>query len=173
MPADSPVPNSPTVDLTTAFKDVAGDFIDSARKRTELELFLSIAIAAWNVSVRGPAEADDMISTFIESFECKTFQVRRNTVDVRRKVLDLADRKTRLYPDLMVIIRESQCQDRREGPDLQRKLAEEMQDPTGHVRRHADHILGFGSTILPLASFPPAVDATPSSHQPASTAQSR
>ena len=106
MPADSPVPSSPTVDLTTAFKDVAGDFIDSAKDATELELFLSMATTAWNVSVRGPSEADDMVSTFIESFECKTFQVRKNTVDVRRKVLDLAARKTRLYPDLMVIIRE-------------------------------------------------------------------
>jgi hypothetical protein len=56
-----------------------------------------------------------MISTFIESSECKTFQVRKNTVDVRRKVLDLADRKTRLYPDLMMIVREAQCQDRGEG----------------------------------------------------------
>jgi hypothetical protein len=115
MPADSPVPCSPTVDLTTAFKDVAGEFIDSARDATELELFLSMATTAWNVSVRGPSEADEMISTFIERFECKTFQLRRATIDVRRRVLDLADRKTRLYPDLMVIIRETQCQDRRDG----------------------------------------------------------
>jgi len=115
MTAHSPGQPPPTVDLTTAFKDVAGDFIDSAKDTAELDLFLSMATTAWNVSVRGPAEADEMIATFIERFECRTFRVRKTTLDVRRKVLDLAARKARLYPALMVILREVQCQDRRDG----------------------------------------------------------
>jgi hypothetical protein len=116
MTAHSPGQQTPpTVDLTTAFKDVAGDFIDSAKDAAELELFLALGTTAWNVSVRGPAEADEMIATFTDRFECRTFRVRRGMVDVRRKMLDLAARRTRLYPDLMVIICEVQCQDRRDG----------------------------------------------------------
>ncbi len=56
-----------------------------------------------------------MISTFIERFRCQAFRVRKATVDVRRKILDSAARKTRLYPDLMVIIRDVEYQDRPDG----------------------------------------------------------
>jgi hypothetical protein len=115
MPADKPSPRLPTVDLTTAFKDVAGDFIDSAKDAAELELFVGIGFVAWNVAVRGPAEADDMISTFIERIQCRTFRVRRATIEIRHKVLELAARKTRLYPELMAIIRDVEYQDRRDG----------------------------------------------------------
>jgi hypothetical protein len=107
--------NPASIDVTTAFKDVAGDFVDSARDQTELELLLGIAIAAWNVSVQGPDEADEMISDFIRNFECETFQVRKARIDTRRKILELAARKTRCYPNTKVILREVRCQDRRKG----------------------------------------------------------
>ena len=115
MPADSATPGLRAADLTTAFKDVAGDFIDSAKDAADLELFVGIGHVAWNVAVRGPSEADEMIATFIERTQRKAFHVRRATIEVRDKVLDLAHRKTRLYPQLMVIIRDVEYQDRRNG----------------------------------------------------------
>jgi hypothetical protein len=115
MDSDGPSRESPTIDLTTAFKDVAGDFVDSARNKTELELFLGMAFVAWNVAVRGAGEAEEMISEFIRRFDCETFQIRKARIDTRRKMLDIAARKTRLYPDIKLIIREVQSQDRRDG----------------------------------------------------------
>jgi len=115
MTADRPEQKSPELDVTAALRDVGGDFINSATNREDLHLFLSLAMVAWNVSVRGPSEAEEMIALFIERFECPTHRIRKADLDTRDKVLELAARKSRFYPDMRFVIREVKCQDRSDG----------------------------------------------------------
>jgi hypothetical protein len=106
-------------DLTVAFKDFAGDFIDSARTKGGLCLYLAMSVLAWNISVRDAKEREEMIAEFIDRFGRQTFRRRGKTFAVRRKVLEMAARKARLFPGVRVVLREVTCRDRQDGLHLE------------------------------------------------------
>jgi len=115
MSADNTAHELPAAEVTAAFKDVTGDFINCAANRSELDLFLSMAMMAWNVSVQGPSETEELIAEFIRRFESPTYRIRKGNLDTREKILELAARKIRFYPELKCVIREAKCQDRSDG----------------------------------------------------------
>jgi hypothetical protein len=88
-------------DMTAAFIEFADDFISSAEAKEHLALFPMIAAAAWNIADQTEESRDRNIQLFIEKFRCPTFVWNGATRRTKDKILELCDRKLRLFPDIL------------------------------------------------------------------------
>lgn len=102
-------------EIEKAFVAVADDFVNSAETEEQLSLFIMIAVAAWNVSVRAGKEREDFMRVFIERFNCPSFTWRGKTIQTREKILELCDRKLEVYPDLKRLITSLDVEDCEDG----------------------------------------------------------
>jgi hypothetical protein len=98
-----------------AFSDYASGFIDAAETDAELDLFVKIAILGWNVGVQPVEMREELIGGFIDRFRQASFVFHGKMRSIRHQVLRLAARKSRMCPDVDVVIRRLEFQDCREG----------------------------------------------------------
>ena len=93
------------VEVEEAFKAVVDDFVNSAESEDQLSLFLLIATAAWNLSLRDEEDRRKYLTIFIERFNCPSYTWKGERFQTRDTVLELCDRKVKMYPELRHVIR--------------------------------------------------------------------
>lgn len=103
------------VEVANAFKIVVDDFVNSAETEDQLGLFVAIATAAWNVSLRSDKERADLIQIFIDRFNCPEFTWKGKVIQTREKILELCDRKAKMYPEYKHMIKNIEVESAEDG----------------------------------------------------------
>jgi len=88
------------MDISSAFKDVVDDFVSSAETEEQLSLFPMIGVTAWNLSYCTENQRAERIKVFIDMWNCPTFTWESTVVQTKEKILELCNRKLRMYPEL-------------------------------------------------------------------------
>jgi len=88
------------MDISSAFKEVVDDFVSSAETEEQFSLFPMIGVAAWNLSYCTENQRAERIKVFIDRFNCPTFTWKSTVVQTKEKILELCNRKLRMYPEL-------------------------------------------------------------------------
>ena len=103
------------MEIAEAFKDVMNDFLESAETEEQLNFFLLVVTAAWNLSLQPEEQRADFVRLFIKKFGCTSFLWAGRLVNTRHKILELSHRKMAMYPELKHLVSQVEVEDSEDG----------------------------------------------------------